>query len=407
MERKTCARCKCKIATVWMRNGNRCVDCFQQFMQRDLRVALGRAPLSDCPTALAVSGGFSSAALLSLYNYALKSKLRHPKQAPPRTVAFHVIISQDLGGGGASAYDIISELARKSNVEVIALKLPQNVRESLVMVRNSTDRTTLTRAFVTETVIRAAVTHSCDRVLFGDSATRVAIDVLTKTITGHGGNVFSTATPWIRVENDNFLTEEDAVLPTDRRSNVVVVKPLRDIQLRYCIKYMRLTHPDFVPTSPSDISSGMTMDNIHGIIERFVADTGEGNGSLVHNITRTAEKLKQSTCVCVLCGGSAWENPLKEDIETALNGYNERLLSKEASNGCCDECNCRGADEDTHLCHGCREALKRSDSKDENETVRALIEHRMNCIGRRARRSAMKQSIQSYLIENDSLLKEA
>lgn len=367
-------------------------------MLRTLKVGLARAPNSNTSTALSLSGGFCSSTLMHLYHKALHSKQRGPSQKPPRTIAFHVVVPEELGGGGLNACDVAGGVARGLGIEFVELRIPEVVKENLEMMKNVTDRTDLTRGIVLDLVVGAAREYECRRVLLGVCATKVAGDVLMKTVTGHGTAVPSLVAKWV---TGGYR---------DSAVRMTVVRPFRDVQVRHCVSYIRMVYPGFMPASPSEMSSGMVMGSLHGIVERFMADLARDNPGVIHNVVRTAEKLEKgersggSKSLCALCGFAVAKSyEANEDckvngtgvVDTADTGSEEVCVSSD-----CEGCSCAKRKK-ANLCYGCREAMRRSDAKDGNETVKNLVRWKTECTGLDLNRRQMKESIAEYLINED------
>ncbi|PXF46036.1 Cytoplasmic tRNA 2-thiolation protein 2 [Gracilariopsis chorda] len=190
--------------------------------------------------------------------------------------------------------------------------------------------------------------------MLGTCANRAAADVLQALITGRG-----TAVP-----------DQSARFEVD---GVKVLRPVRDIAVRWLVRYayLRLPKEQFV-YSESDAG-------IHDIIERFIEHAGADNAASVHNIVKTADKLNKNEGErCLLC-------------KSVLN----KVTSDEAEPNCGD-CQYCGCSPKVGLCEGCRACVERADG--EGNRVSELIEEITKKERKRVGMESMRKQIEEFLL---------
>lgn len=344
-------------------------------MNRSFKTALGRAGAGGRPvaTAVAISGGPASAAVAALLGAYVRSLVPNARVPPARVVLVHV-----AGRGG----DVVAEACRAlegPGVSLVVVRVEDAEVEELAAVRDLSDRAAFARAVVRRRVLEAAKAQGCHTVLFGTTATRVAVDVIERIVTGRGRAVAAAAAPAFQ-----------------EKEGLMVVRPLKDIPLRLAVRYAQIVLPELAFTAYGALTVLIGPHSYRGglydVIERFIEEVEKDNASAVHNVARTASRLviRDQNPVCKLCGEFCVPSCAPE------------------SKGCgaCESCYCPSKNEEPKylLCYSCSEALRRAsaiDSSEEQNPVQLIIARSMRREKEVQSREAMRESIQEYLINDD------
>lgn len=140
-----------------------------------------------------------------------------------------------------------------------------------------------------DALLSAATVAGCDTLLLGTAAHRAAADVLLCVGTGRGAGA--------RVVS---ATEAGT------RSGVRVVRPLRDVPARLVVRYARaeMECVRFDARGAAGLM-GVYKEGLGDMVEKFVEAAGEGNAASVHNVVKTADRLREGEGEfwCGGCGG--------------------------------------------------------------------------------------------------------
>lgn len=322
----------------------RCAACFKHYLHKTFKSSIGRLGGGGRKKlAIAVSGGPVSAAVCLLYAHYISTLAPNPKASTMHTIILHV--------SDESAPPVVQTLAEhipNSTVEVVRPAFDDK------RIRDNSDRFVIHQASILKALVDCASDNNCDGLILGTCANRAAVGVLQALITGRG-----TAVPDLR-----------AVFETD---GVKVLRPVRDIAVRWLVRYayIRLPKEQFV--------YGKSDAGIHDIIERFIEHAGADNAASVHNVVKTADKLKKNKGGrCVLCMS---------------------VVPKVSSDGAgedCGDCQDCGCSQRLDLCDGCRACVERADG--ESNRVSEVIEEIATKERKRIAMENMRKQIEEFLL---------
>lgn len=364
-----CTRCG-SPAFIHIPSTPRCLSCFQQYLQRTFKSALGQLHLSGRgpPPWVCVSGGpCSSAVALLLHNY-IHSLPSHPKYPTPQLHLLHILPS--------SSCSIPPSVQWLSQLPLVSLHT--SILPSQSILRDPSDTSQLLRDAYLHAMIQASQGNP---ILLGITASRAAVDVLTSVISARPGLVSYAAALKSTIDE------------------VCVAKPVRDLPTRMLIRYARVKM-DGVKFSPAGMLMGrvrapMELErDLYLRVEKFVTEVELGNPAAVHNIVKTAARLidKEGTC-CMLCGGKGLMEESKGDDSCQNNG--------EGGCGNCHGAGKRMSDLENRLCRGCQDILERANVVGEKERVLEVIKTRENETGGRRRKvgvEEMRKEIEEFLL---------
>ncbi|XP_029464489.1 cytoplasmic tRNA 2-thiolation protein 2 isoform X2 [Rhinatrema bivittatum] len=256
-------------------------------------------------------------------------------------------------------------------------------------------------------IVHTARIQGYSKVMLGDSCTRLAVKLLTNISLGRGA----------------FLAM-DTGFSDSRHGDVVVVRPMREYSLKEISFYTKMFG---VPTvfSPALNTKASDKGSIHQLTENFINKLQADFPSTVSTVYRTSEKLnvgglnKDSATFCLFC-----LCPLDTQVGKASAFYaalvSERLSQKSSpdppgkercarsqeQSECCMKASASSSstlrsDFLNLLCYGCRVTAKELTTLD-------YLPHYIHCeADRRARRAAMKEEVQEFLLHDDTDLNQA
>lgn len=386
-----CARCGSDDARVYMESGARCLSCLRIYLSRTFRTALGRASASGASATFAVglSGDVCSASAAHLTHEYVHSLRRPPGITPPAVLLLHVRCD---ASAEASARECASLLP---GAKLVVIALPSAEEEALARVRDTSDRALLRRAFVRGALSRAA--RNVSALVLGTSATRRAAMLLEAVVCAR---------------------------PAVARGEEVcrIVEPLCDVRSRLLVRYARYSMPGV-----SFVAHAVENSPIAVLVDRFVAEAERDNPSAVHNVVRTAVRLRaQEGNPCALCGtpvhaggsatganGSACG--AADDGDRCVSGCSSEgkvsgggcveLSNGSGSGGCCGKaasvcCSATNRAE-TIFCSGCEGIAKRGRGRGGEglDAINELLEQRSKQKKKEQNRQAMRNQIEEYLID--------
>ncbi|XP_059172755.1 cytoplasmic tRNA 2-thiolation protein 2-like [Physella acuta] len=330
-------------------NDSFCKNCFQVYIVHKFRASIGKAKVirSGEHVVVAFSGGINSAALLHLIQDG-KSERAHKKL---RFIPSLVYVDETslLDVSDEERQTVRSSVTKLmldsgfptyiTNLEqVLEFEKQQSTLDSMWQVHPSDGCSNIPmptqsqsgrlKALITglgslssaEDFIRnlrnqllaaAARKLGVTKVLTAESATRLAVRILSDVAQGRGSQVSL---------NTGFSDE--------RNGDVMFIRPVRDLNAKELAMYNSLFHVDsvFIPTITTKTDPGSSIERL---TETFVMGLQEEFPSTVSNIKRTSEKLDlpdvKDSIKCCLC-----QSPLDTDVGLA-SALNAIELSKQLS----------------------------------------------------------------------------
>lgn len=304
----------------------RCQPCFESYVHRTFKTALGRINGGGRRTlAVGISGGESSAtAAILLYHY-YRGLSPNPFVTPAKIVLIHVTSGTERDNS-CNQKHIQAIHDAIPNSELIITNLDPATLHQIDRVADPSDRHRLSKLELMKTLAGAAISARAEGVILGTSATRAVANILESVASGRGTAVNDDARAEMVTNGIRFL------------------QPLKGLPIRVLVRFARLNLAD-VPFS----NDAVPPRSLPSVIERFVCTAAEDNPSSVHNIVRVAERLGENDGPqCVLCGNVvSFPNCVSSD-----------------SSAHCDNTEFRGNGDENKspriVCYGCRGCVDRA-----------------------------------------------
>lgn len=358
----SCARCSA-VAAISVSPSPLCRNCFQAHTQVSYKRALGRghyAPRSPAPAALLVSGGPASAALALLHSEHVAALPHHPTQPARAVILVHVATCE-------AATAAVTALADRLRLPLYVVPAPARPE-----LRDVSDAERVYAGWVRNAGLTKARETGADVALVGTTADRAAVDVLWRVVFGCGEGV------------------GDGAKAEGSWRGMTVLRPLLHMELKSVVLYGRFFGSGET-CGGEGWERGGTGRGLRGLLEKFVEGVQKENGSVAHNVVRTAGRLvgvSGATC-CAGCGDA-----LVSGEECEENGSaREDSGSGECARGGSAGDDVRGESAAVPLCYGCREAVRRAGGMDGGGA--AVVESRQAA----RRRELVRNSIGDYLLD--------
>ncbi|OZJ02183.1 hypothetical protein BZG36_04321 [Bifiguratus adelaidae] len=306
----TCIKCKTRPSTVVLRHVQYCKDCFLFATTGKFRSAFGKSAISNTTghkAMVAFSGGPSSRALLHLMKgfQHVGSHQSGQKRLFDELVICH--IDETAAFNGSSTLDmarvvvdteypdftfhgqLIEDIYEDEALSSIDKK--EKLRQLFAQAGSLTAKEDLLWHIKMHLLVKAAQKLGCTRLILGDSATRIAIKVISFTAKGRGYSL-----P-LEIGGDIH-----GLYP-----NLVILRPLKDMLAKEIAIY---DHSQGLLNSLVPATNFSTMApptaSIDRATEEFIVGLDRDFPSTVSTIVRTASKLKLASSMngqsrCALC----------------------------------------------------------------------------------------------------------
>eukprot|EP00871_Galdieria_phlegrea_P004125 jgi/Galph1/4713/GphlegSOOS_G3388.1 len=295
----SCSKCQKERATVYDVGGSKCDCCFTQTLLRKVKTTLSRKGLAQFgdKVGLAVSGGYSSQALVDLIGRILSEREDgKATRMKLNIIIFHVAL--DIPGTGQNNdenWTVIKELA--ANYSFPVFSTIENASELQILVQQAcknipwkdlkdrSDVLDISRILIYRIVTYMAYKFGCKQVFDGRNASSICMEIVKSLSSGNG-----MALPFIASAKDYSGMFRD----------ISVHHPLYDIPERFLIRYVWMRNINFVSPNLIQGASFMSVDDL---TTHFLKELEEQHRSTLPNILRTASKcvLPCDYSYCCFC----------------------------------------------------------------------------------------------------------
>lgn len=276
----------------------------------------------------------------------------------------------------------------------------ERLKELFAALKSDSAREEFLRVAKLRLLVAVARMKGFDKILVGDSSTRLSVRILTDMAQGRGSHVAL-----------------DTTVGDKRYGDVMVIRPLRDLNAKEVSLYNVVNQVDtvFVPAITTKMSSSSSIERL---TETFITGLQADFPSSVPNIVRTSEKLGQSELrnssgSCTFC-----QSPLDTDVgeASALRAVEISERLSQAGGAGASPCATEEGGRDTAdtsdlarqtenrlssqdiqetLCYGCRLMVKGM------ENLRMLPADMLLSASLHSQRQAMHSQIAEFLLEED------
>ncbi|CAH1779839.1 unnamed protein product [Owenia fusiformis] len=432
---RVCMKCQNLAVVVIRVNDAFCRECFLKYCTHKFRSAFGKSKLIRDGDAVlvAVSGGQATTALVHLIQEGLSCRAQKKLRFNPTLVyidegavinesreerlkvcskmaalfkatsfPFHIIPFEKVMKESLR-YDSDSSLAGYMESLTLENSLANQLRDLLDSTSSLTAKENLQSILRRRLLISLAEKLSISKVMTGETSTHLASQLLSSISQGRGKHV-----------------SDEMSFSDGRNQAVMFVRPLREFSSKETALYNRMMslEPCIQPTLTTKTGLGSSIDRL---TQSFVATLQAGFPSTVSTIFRTGEKLSseldknKEDDFCIMCQ-SVLDTDTPESSALSATLFSQKLSSvavpgekmcKETSgeenccgegDGSCKSTNKTGLDKEDLLplsCYGCRLILR------EMSSTTCIPGNIIQEAEKRIRRSAMKSSIQGYLLEDE------
>jgi len=285
--RNLCGKCKEAAGCVWTTDGARCRSCFENVTLHSVKTVLSKNRLVAFRSRICVGcnpASISTAALLEVLKECLEAgQDRRASRMSFEVVMLHVLLPEDLFGGGDRAEDLLKEQANKYGFQMESLQLESHLEETLRSIRDITDKREFVAMAVQQSLIQMTRDQGCEVLLEAKTATDIAVETLALTVKGRGVSI------------------------PDKCSHVSVVdgirlgRPFRDLTARHVVRYARLRGIDCNASALNALPDEQSLD---GLSTKFLTQLQENQPSTSFTVVRTAARLhpaNRTAGLCTLC----------------------------------------------------------------------------------------------------------
>ena len=174
----------------------------------------------------------------------------------------------------------------------ITLDKRTHLKHMLSSLSSVTSRADMIEILRRRLILAFAKAHTCDSILFGDSATRLAEKTLSETAKGR-----AIALPWLTADGSSS-------------DGTNCTYPLRDLLRKELGAYVSMTSPPLTPLiceAPSQTPTSSKDTTIDDLMTQYFESVEQNYPSIVANVVRTSGKLvapstREGTNACAICG---------------------------------------------------------------------------------------------------------
>ena len=445
-DKTKCMKCADTLAVVIVRgNDPLCKGCFLAYFVHKFRATIGKARVirQGERVLLAFSGGLCSRAMLHMVceglsqsavkkfrfipgvvfvdegaTLGLGQEERNSNISRVRTLvektgfSFHIARLEDVFEDQHSSVNVERQdhqnsclckvpLSERKSVPCLNLSAAEKIKQLFKELTSMTSKEDWLLRLRNEVLCKVARDEGYSKVMLGNCATRVAVQLLSNISQGRGGALLY-----------------DISFADDRYADITFVRPMREFMAKEIALYNYFNGNTTVNIATLAAMSG-AYSSIDQLTENFVIGLQEEYSFTVNTIFRTGEKLASKEKMdndnqCTMCGvpinnANRTLNHVTQDV--ARLEINENILStkvpclNEFEGACSNICKVASEVEPkltlndivSTLCYGCQLTLKDINSLNVDNLPPFLKSAAQKVL----QRSKMKEQIQEFLIEDE------
>lgn len=294
-----CIKCKTAKPTVTIKaNSDYCQDCFLDANIHRFRIQFFKAKVCENPMLLlAISGGESSRMMLDLFADFSRVEPNHPQRASKFPHVFICHVNQSAILGKESIGPEIKDLGKTYSFDYFETDLESSFDGDKVKLLHEFNKLTslsskedFLNIYTQKAILEVAKRQSCNVIAFGDSASLLAIKIISHSAKGRG----------ISLANEVSFS-------VVRKDGIQILKPMREFLAKEIGLFNRFR--SLKSFANNNLTTGLDKKaSIDRITAVFLSELQENLPSTVSTITKTAFKIPShfdpsSHDICSFCSG--------------------------------------------------------------------------------------------------------
>lgn len=281
-----CYKCHIKPASYKIRSQKVCNPCFVSNTEHLFRCTLKTSisPKRGERLLVCISGGANSMAMLHLVD-TCKNPEKTTKMMQFVPSLLYIDDSYAYGTSQESTQEFLEKIVQKYQIPIFAIKLQDKI-ENLDQKLNlpGQAKSDLLYFMIHNLIIEFAKENGFDKVITGESASRVSTLVMSEICKGRGVSVSTFSAPTTTIEG------------------ITIARPLRELLDKEVAIYQSLNDAILLTKLPinqnSNLPSGGSMDIL---IQDFLSNLQSKFPSTTHTLLRTATKLVPQGNIMEMC----------------------------------------------------------------------------------------------------------
>lgn len=410
---RKCMKCSESKAVVLVRlNDPLCKSCFLTYFTHKFRATIGKARVirHDDKVLVAVSGGPNSLAMLKLVAHGYDESVLRKFRFIPSVVYIDegAVLGLTKDDRQNTKKEIQQFVSTNGNFDFHEVALEdlfldddgsvesaiQKLKDCFSSVSTLTAKEDLLRSFRNQLLVKVASTTGIPKVMIGDSASRIAVRILSNISQGRG-EALSYDTGFI----------------DSRHGDIIILRPMREFVAKEVSLYNFFNEVEAVNIPTLATKSGCYA-SIDRLTEEFISGLQAQLPSTVSTVFRTGDKLsvneaKDLSYHCSLCGvpvellvqKTGNQNDVHLNQSANQEGDCESVDGME-KNSCCSQGECKSGaiqskDLSKTLCYGCSLTMK-----DMKQGFDVLPLFAQESAKRQLNLSEIKEQINEFLLED-------
>ncbi|CAD5120591.1 DgyrCDS9153 [Dimorphilus gyrociliatus] len=371
----TCVKCNNPAIVCIRFNDSFCKDCFILYCIHKYRSTFGKSKIvrDGESVILGFSGGHGASAMLHLTKEGKSARAAKKLRYLPILIYIDdtnfVTTNKEMA---AKIRDKVIEKMKKSELEYECIPLERMVtKEFLQSLDTLTSKEETIDILKRQLLAEIALERKCQKVLLGDSSTKLSINVVSNVVQGRGSQVAHS------------MKFDDSHM-----KDVTLIRPMRELTSKEIAMYNKITGIEVVAT-PSFSSKTPKHSSMQRLSESFVLSLQASFPSTCSTLFRSGEKLeaklKDDGKSCALCANR---------LDTNMSACS----ALEAAEFSRQQTNCNTMESNNFLqsfCYACRNIMLGLDKSSENSRLPDFVQ-------RNIQRDQATDGIQKYLLDENT-----
>eukprot|EP01119_Soliformovum_irregulare_P000855 TRINITY_DN10628_c0_g1_i1.p1 TRINITY_DN10628_c0_g1~~TRINITY_DN10628_c0_g1_i1.p1 ORF type:complete len:264 (+),score=76.65 TRINITY_DN10628_c0_g1_i1:798-1589(+) len=258
------------------------------------------------------------------------------------------------------------------DLEDVKATLPQSstnqalrFQEMMSSIKSNTSKEEMLSHLRMALIAGFARSHKFEKVLLGDSATRIAINLISATCKGRG-----------------MALPDDLASMDTRYSHVGFLRPMRDFVSKEIAIYNRYFNLEVASIPTLDTLASTPKFSIDHLTEHFIQSLQMGFDHTIHTLLRSGAKLKHSSLSCATRRCLLCQTPLP------------RPDPGQHCQSCASTCGSCTPQSEEWLCYGCRRTT--------SELQISKLPPYISQVEERQHNQHLRDQIKDFLLEDDS-----